>query len=237
MCSGGQIVSLVEHLCHAQEGHARRWQPAADPGADLQPLLVGVQCRIQAALGLSHQAEVAGRSHGQVALTCRPLLGDDSDQAVLGLRQPTAHPVSYGKIPVDNQAQRAVILGQVGAGLPRERVHPCRFRPPPRQISAHERDRGGDVCEQARGPANRRLERVSATSLKCTFGGGDQRTNLVHNVSVAPLGRGAVQPRQLAGLLLLQASAQQVCKQLVIAPPAAHLIQGHQEQVRPLDRL
>ena len=48
-------------------------------------------------------------------------------------------------------------------------------------------------------------------------------------------GRGvAVQLRRAPGLLLLQAGAEQVGEQVVIAPPAAHLIQRDQEQARPL---
>ena len=43
-----------------------------------------------------------------------------------------------------------------------------------------------------------------------------------------------VQARHPAGLLLLQAGAQQVGEQVVVAPPAAHLIQRHKEQVRLL---
>ena len=40
-----------------------------------------------------------------------------------------------------------------------------------------------------------------------------------------------------AGLFLLQAGAEQVGEQVVVAPPAAHLIQRDQEQARPLDLL
>ena len=51
-------------------------------------------------------------------------------------------------------------------------------------------------------------------------------------------GRGvAVQLRYAAGLLLLQAGAEQVGEQVVIAPPAAHLIQRDQEQARPFGLL
>ncbi|HXZ71884.1 MAG TPA: hypothetical protein VEH31_13605 [Streptosporangiaceae bacterium] len=46
-----------------------------------------------------------------------------------------------------------------------------------------------------------------------------------------------VQYRRPAGLLLLQPGAQQVGEQVVVAPPAAHLIQRHQEQVRPFHLL
>ena len=46
-----------------------------------------------------------------------------------------------------------------------------------------------------------------------------------------------VQLRRAAGLFLLQAGAQQVGEQVVVAPPAAHLIQRHHEQPRPLHLL
>jgi len=46
-----------------------------------------------------------------------------------------------------------------------------------------------------------------------------------------------VQLRYLAGLFGLQAGAEQVGEQVVVAPPAADLIQRHQEQPGPLDLL
>ncbi len=46
-----------------------------------------------------------------------------------------------------------------------------------------------------------------------------------------------MQRRDPAGLLLLQAGAEQVGEQVVVAPPAAHLVQRQQEQAGPLDRL
>jgi hypothetical protein len=46
-----------------------------------------------------------------------------------------------------------------------------------------------------------------------------------------------VQLRHPLGLPLLQAHPQQVGEQVVVAPPATHRIQWHQEQVGPLDRL
>jgi len=52
-----------------------------------------------------------------------------------------------------------------------------------------------------------------------------------------PGGRGPVQRRDPAGLLLLQAGAEQVGEQVVVAPPAAHFVQWHQEQVGPLHLL
>jgi hypothetical protein len=51
---------------------------------------------------------------------------------------------------------------------------------------------------------------------------------------LAPGRRVAVQLRRLAGLVLQQAGAEQVGEQLVVAPPATHLIQRDQEQARPL---
>jgi hypothetical protein len=51
-------------------------------------------------------------------------------------------------------------------------------------------------------------------------------------------GRGvAVQLRQAAGLFLPQAGAEQVSEQVVITPPAAHLILRDQEQPRPFGLL
>ena len=52
---------------------------------------------------------------------------------------------------------------------------------------------------------------------------------------IGPGGRGPVQLWHPAGLLLLQAGAEQTGEQMVVAPPAAHLVQRHQEQARPLD--
>jgi len=46
-------------------------------------------------------------------------------------------------------------------------------------------------------------------------------------VLLTPGSRVAVQSRDPPGLLLLQAGAEQVGQQVVVAPPAAHLIQRH----------
>ena len=54
---------------------------------------------------------------------------------------------------------------------------------------------------------------------------------------LTPGRRVTVQLRRLAGLLLQQASAEQVGEQLVVTPPATHLIQRHKEQARPLHLL
>jgi hypothetical protein len=42
-----------------------------------------------------------------------------------------------------------------------------------------------------------------------------------------------VQSRHAAGLFGLQAGTEQVGEQVVVAPPAAHLIQGDQEEPGP----
>ena len=52
---------------------------------------------------------------------------------------------------------------------------------------------------------------------------------------IEPAGCGPVQLWHPAGLILLQAGAEQIGEQMVVAPPAAHLIQRHQEQARLLD--
>jgi hypothetical protein len=46
---------------------------------------------------------------------------------------------------------------------------------------------------------------------------------------LTPASRGPMQPQHLFGLLPLKAGAQQLGEQLVVAPPAPHLIQRHQE--------
>ena len=52
-------------------------------------------------------------------------------------------------------------------------------------------------------------------------------------VLLVPGGRVTVQLRQPGRLFLLQAGTEQVGEQVVVAPPAAHLIQRHQEQAGP----
>jgi hypothetical protein len=54
---------------------------------------------------------------------------------------------------------------------------------------------------------------------------------------LAPGGRGPVQFRYSTRLFGLQPGAQQVGEQVVVAPPAAHLIQRHHKQARPLELL
>jgi hypothetical protein len=56
-------------------------------------------------------------------------------------------------------------------------------------------------------------------------------------VPLMPGGRVTVQRHCPPGPFLLQARAEQVGEQVVIAPPTAHLIQRYQEQVRPLHSL
>jgi hypothetical protein len=59
-------------------GAAGGWQRAAGVAGDGQRLLVGGERRAQAALGALHLAQVARRAHGQVVLTGRLLLGDQT---------------------------------------------------------------------------------------------------------------------------------------------------------------
>ena len=76
----------------------------------------------------------------------------------------------------------------------------------------------------------------------CRPGGVPGRQRVPHRVIgqimlLAPGGRGPVQRLHPAGLLSLQPGAQQIGEQVVVPPPAAYLIQRHQEQARPLDVL
>jgi hypothetical protein len=54
---------------------------------------------------------------------------------------------------------------------------------------------------------------------------------------LAPAGRVGVQRPEPLGSFPRKADPQQVGEQMVVAPPATHLIQRHQEQIGPLDRL
>jgi hypothetical protein len=54
-------------------------------------------------------------------------------------------------------------------------------------------------------------------------------------VLLVPGGRGVVQHRQPLGPLLPETGAEQVGEQVVVAPPAAYLVERHQEQVGALD--
>ena len=66
-------------------------------------------------------------------------------------------------------------------------------------------------------------------------GGGRVADGLIgHRMFLAPGGRVAVQDRHAAGLFSLEPGVEQVGEQVVVAPPAAHLIQRDQEQARPL---
>jgi hypothetical protein len=70
-------------------------------------------------------------------------------------------------------------------------------------------------------------------------GGGSGVTDGVvgQPLLLRPGGRRPVQLQHPLGLLALQPGAKQVSEQLVVAPPAPHLVQGDQEQVGPLDLL
>ena len=57
-----------------------------------------------------------------------------------------------------------------------------------------------------------------------------------HPLLLVPRGRGTVQLCGTAGPPL-QARPQQVTEQVVVAPPATHVVERHEEQVGPLDSL
>ena len=73
----------------------------------------------------------------------------------------------------------------------------------------------------------------------CHLPGGHRVPDRILGQSVLfmPGGGVTVQLRHLGGLSLQQAGAEQVGEQVVEAPPAAHLIQRHQEQPGPLHLL
>ena len=114
---------------------------------------------------------------------------------------------------------------QPGTGLDQvsgERGQPPLYR---RCLAAQAGDRVKLPLDQPRGPGH--------------LPGGHRVPDRVlgQPVVFVPGGRVTVQLRYLAGLFLLQAGAEQVGEQVVVAPPAADLIQRHQEQPGPLDLL
>ena len=133
---GIQIVSLVQHFCHTQEGQAGGRQRPPGLGGDLHCLLAGVQRRAQVAPGLPDLAQVAGSTHGKIELARGLLPGKESRQCRLGLRQPAAQPVSHGQVPVDLETQRLLVRRHTGPGLPCEGTHPCGVPMPSRDLGA-----------------------------------------------------------------------------------------------------
>ena len=69
--------------------------------------------------------------------------------------------------------------------------------------------------------------------------GSDRVVNGVADEPVlfTPGGRSPVQHRHPVRPLLLQAGTEQIGEQVMVAPPAPHFIQRHQEQIRPLELL
>ena len=179
---GAQVASLVEHLRDAQVRHASGLQPAAGLAGDLQGLPVGVQGRIQVAPGLPDLAEVAGRTRHKVILTGCPALSDEPHQAGLGLPHPPPQPFGHRKVPVNMRTQYPVVLSQMGAGLPRERVHQRGVPAPPGDVGADECDRRGHA-RQAAHPAGRRLLSLVATRLQCTVGVREKPLGFAHAAS------------------------------------------------------
>ena len=108
--------------------------------------------------------KITGSANGQVALTGRPSFGDHAHQGLLGLRQPPTLTVGNGQIPVDQQAHRPVVLGEVTQRLLAVRSDPVGIALPPRDRRANQRNRRGLVGDRACQPGQRTARMASTGS-------------------------------------------------------------------------
>ena len=224
------------------------------------------------------------------------------DNARSASASPAAQPLGHAQVPLGVRCQHPLALAEVRQGPAAEDNRAFGVAMEHGQQGAPERDRRGHVGQVARGPADRRLERLTGHARNASqraLGGIQRDPGRLHAVAeesqtrlgqqqprpracrpggqrrqpplqgrafaaqekrvgvpldqphgpggvprgqgvphrvvgqatiLTPGGRGPVQRQNPAGPLLLQAGAEQVGEQVVVAPPAAHLIQRHQEQ-------
>ena len=305
-----ELVPLVSHLgqAHVRDARGGQGSPAGRCG-DLERLPVGAGRGVQAALGPPDLAEVLVAPGGHGGLAGRPPLSDARRQRALGLCELAAQPLGHAQVPVGVGCQQPLALADLSKGPAAECDRAFGVAMEHGEEGASERDRRGHVGQVARGPADRRLERLighARSACQRALGGIQRDFGRLHAVAeesqarlgqqqprpgagqpggqcrkpplqgrafaaqekrvgvpldqshspggvpggqgvahrvvgeamiLTPGGRGPVKARNPAGPLLLQAGAEQVGEQVVVAPPAAHLIQRYQEQIRPLHLL
>ena len=236
-------------------------------------------------------------------VTGRAPSGDAGGEATFGVFEPTAHPLGYSQNPQASRVQSPLSLAARPG--PATRTRPSLgIAVEHGEIAAPERDRRGNVRQQARRPADGRLERLVGGIGERALGGiqrhpgrfhiaadehhprlrqqqpwagpgqlGGQRRDPPLNrraftsqedrvkcrsisraaqaaspaaracrivssaspCSVAPGGRRHGAARAVCRVVLAAGGPEQVGEQVVIAPPAAHLIQRHQEQAGRFD--
>ena len=158
-----ELAPLVGHLRHAHVRDARGGQDRP-PGrcGDLEGLLVGLDAPRRGALSPLDQAEVMAAHSGQSSARRPPThLGDGSTTGALGLRQPAAQPLGHGQVAAGRWIP-ASTRPRASSASARRVEFDCAFGVAAElgEIGTPERDRRGDVRHQARGPADRRLERL-----------------------------------------------------------------------------
>ena len=226
---------LGEHLCQAALG----W-----PGPSAQP----VRRRLVPAHQVAHQPVVlaqlgqglpvvVGREGG---ITTQPREHGAQERDPRGDIGQRAHRPPGGRLIRFVAADRKGALGVIEQGL--ECFHLEAHGGAVRLGQAQARTVAYRLRRQRRKPAAQGRALAAAEQRldvpldqPCRPGGVPGGQGVAHRVIgqpmlLAPGGRGPVQRRNPAGPLLLQAGAEQVGEQVVVAPPAAHLIQRHQEQ-------
>ena len=166
------------------------------------------------------------------------------------------HVGQVARSPADRRLERLTVRARSACqravgGIQRDlgRLHPVAEQSQPRLGQQQPRPRAGQPGGQRRKPPLQ--GRVLAAQEKRVGVPLDQPRRpgrvlggqrVAHRVVgealiLTPGGRGPVQRHDPAGPLLLQPGAEQAGEQVMVTPPAADLIQRHQEQARPLHPL
>ena len=197
-----ELVPLIGHLgqAHIRDARGGQGSPAGRCGV-LERLPVGAGRGVQAALGPLDLAEVlvAPGSHG--GLAGRPPLGDARRQRALGLCKLAAQPLGHAQVPVGVRCQHPLALADLGKGPAAEGDRAFGVAMEHGEEGAPERDRRRHVGQVARGPADRRLERLighARSACQRALGGIQRDLGRLHAVaeeSQARLGQQQPRPR------------------------------------------
>ena len=140
-----------------------------------------------------------------VGFAGRPPLGDARRQRTLGLCKLAAQPLGHAQIPVGVGCQQPLGLADLGKGPAAECDRAFGVAKEHGEEGAPERDRRGYVSQVARGPADRRLERLighARSACQRALGGIQRDLGRLHAVaeeSQARLGQQQPRPRGQPG--------------------------------------